>query len=364
MFARRKSTLGCDDALVPHGFVGQAIVEFMSPRNAESAQPDLPGSGANQIPMPRFRRGPEQPDTAVRRGPASVPAEEIRANSVTARPSVTPAPGPSLLPPVQELNKLRMLLQEERAKGAQRHVEPVRATSVAIPPSRKLIEHAASVVTETAPEPASISTPQPEPAPIQPDPMWFQSRLESAKRIATTFVVEIKRRWLGAGAFAQQFWTRRVRIRLAARVPLQKIISGPMSACRTAVNAVRRNARLVNSLAMATLSALLAWGLIAAVRHYDPADMAAGHGATPSSLSADSAPVNARSAPTAPATPVVAKDVDSGARRNQARAASHTSAKPTPVVQAADRKTIRRQAHRSGDDDYVAPDTYVYYGKR
>lgn len=330
----------------------------MSPRNAESAQPDLPESDANQIPMPRFRRGPEQPDTAVRRRPASVPAEEIRANSAAARPTVRPAPGPSLLPPVQELNKLRMLLQEERAKGAERHVEPVLvAPPVVAPPAPKPAEPAASVVVEKVPEPSPVAIAQPEPAPLQPDPMWFQPKIESAKRWASTFVAELKRHSLEAGSVAQQFWTRRVRIRLALHAPLQRIVSRPMEVCRTAVNAVRQNARLVNSLAMAALSALLVWGLIVTLRHHDPASKAARNDAR-------HATVTANSASAAPAKAVAAKGASSAVKPNPATAASHASKKPSPIVQAADRKPMRKAAQHRANDDYVAPDTYVYYGKR
>ena len=330
----------------------------MSPRNAESAQPDLPESDANQLPMPRVRRGPEQPDTAVRRGPASVPAEEIRANSSAAGTSAKSTPGPSLLPPVQELNKLRMLLQEERAKGAERHVEPVLAAPpVAAPPAPKLAEPAASAVIERDPEPSRVATSQPEPAPLQPDPMWFQPKIESAKRWASTFVAELKRRSLDAGTFARELWMGRVRIRLALHAPLQRIVSRPMEVCRAAVNAVRQNARLVNSLAMATLSALLAWGLIVTVRHHDPAGKAAGNDAA-------HATVTANSASAAPAKAVAAKGTSSAVKPNPTRAASHASKKPSPIVQAADRKTIRKAAQHRTNDDYVAPDTYVYYGKR
>lgn len=323
----------------------------MSPRNAESAQPDLPHSDANQIPMPRFRRGPEQPDTAVRRGPASVPASTAPTQPALRKAGeVAPLPWP--LPPVQELNKRRMLLQEERAKNAERHVEPVLvAPPVVASPAAKLAEPAASAIIETAPEPIQVSTPKPEPMRVE---SGLQFKLESSKKHATALLAEIRYRSLEAGSFARRLWTRRVRIRLATRDPLQKIVSGPMAVCRAAANAIRQNARLVNSLAMATLSALLAWGLIAAVRHYDPAAKAAGHDAARSF-------VKANPALAAPATAVVAKDPAS--KPDGLRTASSASKKPR-VVQAADRKTIRKQEHRSGNDDYVAPDTYVYYGKR
>lgn len=324
----------------------------MSPRNAESAQPDLPHSDANQIPMPRFRRGPEQPDTAVRRGPASVPASAAPTQPALRKAGgVAPLPWP--LPPVQELNKRRMLLQEERAKSVERHVEPVLvAPPVVASPAPKLAEPAASAIVESVPGLIQVSTPKPEPIRVE---SGIQFKLESGKKHATALLAEISRCSLEAGNFARQLWTRRVRIRLATRDPLQKIVSGPMAVCRAAANAIRQNARLVNSLAMATLSALLAWGLIAAARHYDPAAKAAGHDAARSFVKAN--PTLA-----APATAVVARDPAS--KPDGLRTASSASKKPTPVVQAAERKTIRKQEHRSGNDDYVAPDTYVYYGKR
>ena len=376
MFARRKPKPGWDDSLVPHGFVGQATEEFMSPRSAESAQPDLTPSDSDLIPVPQFRRGAENPDAAVRRKPASVPGPEVRANTLAPRRGEKPAAGPRLLPRVQELNKLRMLLQEEREKGVARHVQGIVATSVETPPELPIALSAASPIakpdaTRSAPtleqplasaliekpaEPASPAMPKSKPA-------RFAAWIESAKTAASACNAEMKRRWLLTANFGQQLWASRVRIRLATSLPLYKIpfarmATAPARAWCTMATGARKNARLATSMTMAILSALLALGLIVATRRYYPAAHAEARGSARPAATADSTPIE-------PRNPAPAKAAESSAPKPRlTKAAVGQSVKAGSVVQAAERKPIRKRAHRGGNDDYVAPDTYVYYGKR
>ena len=348
----------------------------MSPRNAESTQPDLPSSDANQIPMPQFRRGSEEPDTVVRRGPASVPAQAPHANAVSARPNARPGSGPSLLPPVQQLNKLRMLLQEEREKGVARHVQGIVATSVETPPELPIALSAASPIakpdaTRSAPtleqplasaliekpaEPASPAMPKSKPAP-------FAAWIESGRTAASAFNAEMRSRWLLTANFVRQLWTQRVRIRLAARVPFHRIpfariAAAPVLAWRALATGARQNARLATSMTMAIFSALLALGLIVATRRYDPAAHAAARNAVPPAAMADSTPI-------APSNRGTTKAAETSAvKPRPSKTVVGQSANAGSVVQAAERKPIHKRAHRGGNDDYVAPDTYVYYGKR
>ena len=384
MFAWRKSKPGCDDSLVPHGFVGQATEEFMSPRNAESTQPDLPPSDANQIPIPKFRQAPQPIDGGVRRGPVSVPAQKVRPSSAATNPQTKSAPAfwrP--LPPVQELNKLRMALQEERAKGSDRRVEPVLSTSVAaspvatsqalsiaapaapsvatpiacsVTPSVHPEQLSSSALIETTNATISLATPKSKPTRVA---AW----IESGKTTAAAFNAEMRRRWLLTANFGQQLWARRVRIRLAARVPFHRIpfariAAAPVLAWRGLVTGARQNARLATSMTMAIFSALLALGLIVATRRYDPAAHATARNAVLPEAMADSTPI-------ATSNPGPAKAAESSAVKPRlSKTIVGQSANAVSVVQAAERKPIRKRAHRSGDDDYIAPDTYVSYGKR
>jgi len=149
---------------------------------------------------------------------------------------------------------------------------------------------------------------------------------------------------------------RQVRIRIAGGAQLHSYVSRFHNAQRKSVSVLRQNSRLATSLAMAALSALLMLGLILVIGHSQP------------SASADAAAVTSRQsqgAPAAPANPATVKPLVGAAP------ISAHPAKSSPVVNTALRtpgntpavKTIHRP-HRNEDTDYVAPDTYVYYGNK
>ena len=111
------------------------------------------------------------------------------------------------------------------------------------------------------------------------------------------------------------------------------------------------DSRLWTSMAMAALSALLALGLISTVRHYAT-------DALPSHLShADSSPASnlPTAAEVAPLKPT-ADRVHPVQRVSPPRLIQHQRIDRAPV--------IKPKPHRSEDDDYVARDTYVYYGNK
>ncbi len=111
------------------------------------------------------------------------------------------------------------------------------------------------------------------------------------------------------------------------------------------------DSRLWTSMAMVALSAMLALGLISTVRHY------ATH-ALPSHLShADSSPALSLppAAKVAPLKPT-ANRVHPVQRVSQPRLIQRKRIDRAPV--------IKPKPHHSEDDDYVARDTYVYYGNK
>src|SRR5205814_9798446 len=114
-----------------------------------------------------------------------------------------------------------------------------------------------------------------------------------------------------------------------------------------------RDSRLWTSLAMAALSALLTLGVISAIRHQ--------------------APGGSRSAtrPSAPATPamnpagLIAPRTALASMRPDAKNApvkGSTQAKPSPDGTDNRPSAAPRRTHHNDDEDYVAPDTYHYYG--
>ena len=143
----------------------------------------------------------------------------------------------------------------------------------------------------------------------------------------------------------------RVRIRLVG-LPLQaRILLARAISQWKLKQELLHDSRLWTSMAMAALSALLALGLISTVRHYATDDL-------PSHLShADSSPVStlppaAKVAPLKPA----ANRVHPVQRVSQPRLVEHKRIDRVPV--------IKPKPRHNEDDDYVARDTYVYYGNK
>ena len=130
--------------------------------------------------------------------------------------------------------------------------------------------------------------------------------------------------------------------------------------------ALRQNSRLAASMAMAALSAVLTLGLILLVSRYEPAANAGANSMTTPQ------PEPISGAHTLPRQRHQAQSVKSH-KPGPASADRTVSAKPSAVVSTslhADVKPAQstavtaRRPHRNQDEDYVARDTYVYYGAK
>jgi hypothetical protein len=152
--------------------------------------------------------------------------------------------------------------------------------------------------------------------------------------------------------------TRRVRIRIAAGPQFRPYIARLQYFRAKSRTILQRESRLVTSLAMAGLSALLTLGLIVVVGRYQPSASASGPAITSTQQ---------QGVVTIPAHPIAPKPSPS---RN---ADSAPLTKQSPVVKASLQTPIHpeppkppsaRRPHHNADEDYVAPDTYVYYGKK
>ena len=437
MFARRKRRPRDEEPLVPHGLIWQATEETMPP---SSAQPD-PHDSAKPIEMPKFRWSAPPADPTVRRAPASVPANDNRVRPLPKKQESKSSSLPSL-PRVQELNKRRMLLQEERE---QRKPSTLQAESVAA--------QAEYVTAETCPvhepqqvmaqetsvsELAAITTvKEPHtPAPLKLRSQHFlrktrtqlrqtyqvltsawqrvsqrtakvavgmtglSKRIQSASNTAiratkirlanrvpkasstaselqivkptvpsvtsrpTTPALRtsVRLRLLTVTRSAQQFWERKVLIRVRAGKQFRNVILKFESTRAQTTAALHKNERLASSMLMAGLSALLALGLVLVVKRYEPVN------AMKSMQRPAAADVNSSAVTTKPAVVdvegvAVAKPVVAQPIVETSLATPMATTKPT-AQKAVTRKATSRRTRQGTDDDYVAPDTYVYYGHR
>jgi len=152
--------------------------------------------------------------------------------------------------------------------------------------------------------------------------------------------------------FARRVRNQRIRIRISKSARVQDLILRSRMALTAHKERFRRDQRLWTSMAMAGLSALLTLAVISGVSHYAPGADASRKDlptATQSSNpSAVIAPNIKRSKPAA------------GVSRSHHVQISH--AKPAPTHNRP--RTVAHRVRRSNEEaDYVAPDTYHYYGQ-
>ena len=184
---------------------------------------------------------------------------------------------------------------------------------------------------------------------------------------------------------AAGLWRRnyKIRVRLAGTGRLRLIASRVRARSAGLVPLWQRNVRLGTSMLMAALSAVLVLLMITGLRHFTVRASNAAPTSTQISVAkpALTQPALTQTAPTqpaiaqpaaAPATSAVSASAGSAVvpasrvvqaeSKSDAIASSEHSQTAKPSVVAAARKPTPRRHRSSEDDDYVAPDTYRYYG--
>lgn len=153
----------------------------------------------------------------------------------------------------------------------------------------------------------------------------------------------------------------RIRVRVASSPLLEELSQRSKRSWRARRDAFRREPRLWTSMAMAALSALLTMGLISGVRSYGPESRASG-GNTAEAMKNQAGPAGLIAPRTALADSPVEEKTSPGTRRSALPkpSAAVTERKPTAPAN----KPVIRRVHHSIDEDYVAPDTFHYYGKK
>jgi hypothetical protein len=118
---------------------------------------------------------------------------------------------------------------------------------------------------------------------------------------------------------------------------------------------VHRNSQLWSSLALGAITALLVMGIFSAARHFAQASLPSNRPST--SRSTGVAEVSAT------AEPVTGESPKPASRVAYSRQARLPKAKPVhPKAQRA--AAAPRRVRHNPDEDYVAEDTYIYYGNR
>jgi hypothetical protein len=156
--------------------------------------------------------------------------------------------------------------------------------------------------------------------------------------------------------FAERVRNHRIRIRIVRSANAQAVIQRSKLAWAARRDAIRREPRLWTSLGMGALSALLTLGLISAVRPYSP-----GRNSSNRASQTGSSPVEPASL-LAPQTALASTRQTAKASHNNAAAQKLAPAKPSPVATQSKPNPVTRPPHHNDDEDYVAPNSYHYYG--
>lgn len=160
------------------------------------------------------------------------------------------------------------------------------------------------------------------------------------------------------GHLVQRAKSRRIRIRIETPVSTRAFVQRSMLAWAKGRESMRRESRLWTSVAMAALSALLAVGVISAVSRNAPPAHASNRSVANSKEGSSSAinPIIVV-APRAPSEDL-AKAIPSASRRSS----DSVEASSSEIQANSSRRETTRSAHHLTGDDYVAPNTYHYYG--
>jgi len=147
-----------------------------------------------------------------------------------------------------------------------------------------------------------------------------------------------------------------VRIQLSG-IPLRMRIALARANSAWAIrrNSLSRNSQVWTPLALGAICSLVVMSIFSIARHYAKASL-------PSSRTANVTSMQAATA-VAPGTVPIASHVLKSISENQTIQHASARLKPKPHESRPAAATPRKRIHRNEDEDYVAKDTYVYYGR-
>jgi hypothetical protein len=346
MLARRKREPRDDEPLVPHGLVSQAL-DATPPVVESTSQPPPRPAGSDTIAYPT------RPLPAI----------------------ANPSPAKSCLSPAQPIStELQQLRSDVSARVTRIHsffttcVKSVRDVLAKVLTKVQLVPGSLSGVGNRVGNKCKISS----------------AHMREFTSTRTREAFELTRNWKSKGSIRLHGLTtasmqrlrearakvhfpeiravsnRRIRIRFAG-APLQARLALARTRlewnlCRESIS---RNSRLWTSLALGALAALLVMGIFSIARHYAQASLPSRN---QNLSSAQNSPPVAQTSVAKPTADIL----KSGSTVKPLKSASAVAVKPQPTQRKDAHKpaVVRRRIQRHQDEDYVAKDTYIYYGKK
>ena len=367
MFSRRKHKLSDEDEpLVPHGLIWQATDEPMPPDQGPNAK-------AEPLEMPPRPEDPPRPkDSIVPRKLGSIspplawPSAEVQKivrpapeEAKAAAPNI--APTPNIVPTLP--NKAVSVSSNEPSSRAMASKELNRSLLIVRRANQSIVHALSGLRVEIE---SSI-------------PIWHE-KLQVFGNNAIRRARQLKMRAGVASALCGRLWREsnqfcreeirpallraslalqrarnhkvRIRIQAPAAARFRGVTQRAVSQWQVRRNTLDRDARLWTSMGMAALSALLAVTFISVIREQTRPVHAVDHSTIQREQMIPAVEPILR--PSAKAAPTITQPRQTAVQKPTPIARQPLSTKP---------KTARRAVRRD-EDDYVAADTYTYYGPK
>ena len=189
--------------------------------------------------------------------------------------------------------------------------------------------------------------------------------ISAAQEVASGIQEKAATVFESAGQLARRMSARRVRIRIAAGGELAIFFRRIKRTHGGLRLALQRNSRLATSMTMAALSAVLTLGLILLVSRSQPSASAGTRVviSPPQQRSSAAQPVHSEPSKSFASNSGQSAPVPAGNISSAKPSAAVSTALRTPIKPSRSKAAARRP-HPNEDEDYVARDTYVYYGAK
>jgi hypothetical protein len=345
MFLGRKPRPQDDEPLVPHGLISQALELPQTPESVAPSQPKPPTPAVVRIKRPpaQILRWPESA-RKIREGMGALSAFSTSAVSKGIRQTREHFQISRYMVPVRNFG----------SRSAKRFIQALGVARVIPVELRKLrgsVHFSANVArfrksTAIGANRLSLMC-----------RTWGQYAATHFQRLnaeGSRALKEIRTRVRTQGNPAVS--GTQVRIQLSG-IPLRMRIAlaRANSAWAMRRNSLSRNSQVWTPLALGVICSLMVMSIFSIARHYAKASLPSSRAANVSSVQASTAAV--------PGTVPIASHPLKPISENQTIQHASARLKPKPHESRPATATPRKRIHRNEDEDYVAKDTYVYYGR-
>ena len=341
MLARRKPRPQDDEPLVPHGLISQALEAPQTPESVAPSQPKPPTPAIVKVKRPpaQILRWPESA-RKIREGMGALSAFSTSAFSKRIRQTREHF----------QISRYMVAIRNFGSRSAKRFTQTL-AVVLIIRKLRSSVHFSGNVArfrksTAIGANRLSLTC-----------RTWGHHAATRFQRLNAEGLRELKEMRTRVRIEENLALSgTQVRIQLSG-IPLRMRIALARANSAWAIrrNSLSRNSQVWTSLALGAICSLVVMSIFSIARHYAKASL-------PSSRTANVSSVQAGIA-VAPGTVPIASQPLKSISENQTIQHASARLKPKPHESRPATVTPRKRIHRNEEEDYVAKDTYVYYGR-